>query len=337
MRDVARYAGVSVGTVSSTLSGRQPVAEDTRQRVLDAVGELGYQPNILAKSLALQRTYTIGVIAYGVGYYGPSQIVAGAEEAAKEAGYFVFLSSIEADALAIGEHVQRLQGWQVDGVIVAVPETTDNGKLALPQSPNGRALPILFTDFSPRPGCLSVFMDQEKGSYLATAHLIGLGHRTVGTITGPLHYRGTQDRLTGWRKALGQSGIAPPDAWIDVGTWSANSGYRGAHALLERVPQLTAIFAHNDQMALGAIHAITERGLRVPRDVAVVGFDNMPEAAHFIPPLTTVHQDVRELGRLAVRTLITHIEDGDKPPTHLSLAPTLVVRESCGGADAGTR
>jgi DNA-binding LacI/PurR family transcriptional regulator len=326
IKEVARQARVSVGTVSCALSGKQPVAKDTRRRVLLAVEKLGYMPNHIARSLATQRTYTLGVVAYGVGYYGPSQIIAGAEEEAKQQGYFVFLSSLEKDTAAVGEHVRRLQGWQVDGIVVVVLEAR-NDLTFLDASPS---LPIVFTDLKPRPGRICVFVDQVQGAFLATRHLLALGHRRIGTITGPLTYRGSEDRLVGWRRACREAGVEPLDAWVEIGDWSPDSGYRGANALLNRLPDLDALFAQNDEMAFGAIHALSERGLSIPEDVAVVGFDDVPASAHSIPPLTTVHQDVRELGRLAVRTLVAHIEDGDKPPTHLSLVPTLVVRASCG-------
>lgn len=335
--DVAGRAGVSPGTVSNVLTGKRPVAEATRQRVQRAVEELGYQPNLLARSLVNRSSHTLGVVVYGLEYYGPSRTLVGIERQAAELGYSLLLDLLHApDSQNVDAVLTEFTARRVDGIIWAVHEVGDNHGWI--DERRLRTLPpMVFLTMERRPGASIVATDNRAGACIATHHLIEAGCRKIGIITGPLSWWEARERLAGWRSALEAASLEASPELVAEADWTAATGEAAFQALLARRPDVDAIFACNDQMALGALRCCHAIGRPVPDALSIVGFDNIPESAFFWPALTTVRQHLAELGRLAVNELHRQIElrlhGGEivQPTLHL-LQPELVVRESSGGA-----
>lgn len=330
--DVAKRAHVSIGTVSNVLTGKRPVSLATRERVLRAVDELGYQPNLLARSLVNRSSNTLGVVAYGLEYYGPSRTLVGIEQQAAALGYSVLLNLLHhPDGQDVDAVLADLTARRVDGVIWAVHEVGDNH--AWIDEARLRSLPpMIFLTMEQRPGTAIVATDNRAGARLATQHLIDVRRRTVGILTGPTSWWEARERVAGWRSALEDATLEASSELVAEAEWTAASGEAALKALLVRRPDVDAIFACNDQMALGVLHCCLASGRRVPDELAIVGFDNTPESAFFWPPLTTVRQHLAELGRVAVNELHGQIEARQQgtlpaPTTHL-LQPELIVRAS---------
>ena len=328
---VAREAGVSTQTVSRVINNRPDVSPHTRERVEGVVARLGYQPNAIARSLIRRRSQTLGVVATGLEYFGSTRTLAGIERAANRLGLSLLLCLLPEPATDNGERVMRsLLARQVDGIIWAVPEIGDNRawlRATVPQL----GVPVVFLSMAPRDGLPVLTMDNRGGGQLAVAHLLAQGYQKIGLITGPDDWWEARERQAGWQAALALAG-RPAEAHQRVaGDWSASSGERGLHQLLAQYPELDAVFASNDQMALGLLQAARRLGRRVPDDLAVVGFDDIPEAAYFFPPLTAIRQGLTELGAQAVLAITHHIdaadEDGPRPKPH-ALEPELIVRAS---------
>ncbi len=336
VKDVARQAQVSPGTVSNTLTGKRPVSSAARSRVLQAVEELGYHPNVLARSLVNRRSETIAVVTSGIEYFGPSRTLAGIEQEAGALGYSLLLelipSSDEAQAqLTLANIVAR----QVDGIIWAVPEIGANRAWVLPERLH-KLPPIIFLSMARTNGVSLIAVDNRAGARLATQHLIDLGRHTIGFVGGPPDWWESRERRAGWEEVLRQAGLPCARTLAEDGDWSAASGERGFGCLRARQPNIDAVFAANDQMALGVLRAAHLAGCRVPEDLAVVGFDDIPESAFFWPPLTTVHQHLAAAGRLAVtelqRLIVARLAGAPAgEPSDITLQPELVVRESSTG------
>ena len=332
IRDVASAAGVSRQTVSRVLNEKPDVARETRRRVLEVIEELEYRPSSIARSLTQGRSCTLGVVSYGVQYFGPSHTLAGIESLANEMGYTLHLSLVRQPSESGIQILHDMLSYHVDGVIWAVSEIGNNRDWAEREICQ-LSVPVVFLDMRPCPDLPVVNIDNRKGGAIATEHLLEQGYRRIGLITGPLDWWSAQQRRSGWQDALEAAGLAVEEDLVVEGTWSAASGERGLRRLLEQRPDMDALFACNDQMALGALKALRELGRRVPEDLAVVGFDDAPEAAFFWPPLTTVRQDLNELGRRAVRELTRMIEarqeeQEDIEPQTIMLEPELIVRQS---------
>jgi DNA-binding LacI/PurR family transcriptional regulator len=325
MADVARLAGVSQQTVSRVLNDSPHVRPDTRQRVLEAIRKLEYRPNRLARALVTGRSRTLGVLSFDTTLYGPASTLFAIERAAHDAGYFVSIASLRSlDAESVRSAVERLREQGVDGVLVIAPqESAARGLLQIPSD-----IPVVATEAGPPDAVPLVAVDQVAGARLATEHLLALGHRTVWHVAGPADWLEAQDRVRGWREALAAAGmVAPPPL---PGDWSARSGY----AVGQLLGPATAVFAGNDQMALGVLRALHELGRRIPEDISVVGFDDIPEAAYFTPPLTTVRQRFDEIGRRALRLLLELLEGGSRRAGE-TVAPELVVRASSAAVSRG--
>jgi DNA-binding LacI/PurR family transcriptional regulator len=318
MADVARLAGVSQQTVSRVLNDSPHVRPATRERVLDAIGKLGYRPNRLARALVTGRSRTLGVLSFDTTLYGPASTLFAIERAAHEAGYFVSIASLRApDAGSLRGGVERLLESGVEGVMVIAPqESAARGLLELPAD-----VPVVATEAAPAGDVPLVAVDQRGGARLATEHLLALGHETVWHVAGPDGWLEAADRVRGWRAALQAAGAPVPPPL--TGDWSARSGYAAGRGLANA----TAVFAANDQMALGVLRALYELGRRVPDDISVVGFDDIPEAAYFSPPLTTVRQRFDEIGARALRLLLARIENG-AGRTGEAVRPELIIRAS---------
>jgi DNA-binding LacI/PurR family transcriptional regulator len=324
MSDVARLAGVSHQTVSRVINDSRHVRAETRERVELAMRQLEYRPNSVARALVTGRSQTLGVVSFDTTLYGPASTLYGIERAAHEAGYFITIASLEAlDRPAVLDAIERLRVQGVDGILVIAPQ--EGGTRALMQAPAG--VPLVALEAGPRDVVPLASVDQVAGARLATEHLLSLGHRAVWHLAGPTGWPEAEDRVRGWRGALEAAG-APVPAPLR-GDWSARAGYELAQRLLDDAG-VTAIFVANDQMSLGALRALHEAGRRVPGDVSLVGFDDIPEAPYFIPPLTTVRQDFDEMGRSGLRLLLDAIEAPDGAPAHVEVLPELVVRASSG-------
>lgn len=320
LKDVAAVAGVSHQTVSRVLNTPARVRGETRTRVLTAIEELGYRPNSAARALVTGRSRRLGVVISNGTLYGPSSVLHGVEQAAREANFFMSAVSLRAPTWpALREAVGHLADQGVEGVVLTTP-LPGTGLLGTMGQ-----VPVVSVERDTGGVGARIDNDQFGGATAATAHLLGLGHRTVWHLAGPADWGAATDRLAGWRAALAAAGaVAPPPL---TGDWSARSGFE-AGQMLAADPRVSAVFAGNDQMAIGLLRALQERGRRVPADVSVVGFDDIPEAAYLSPPLTTVRQDFTELGRRCLRLLIAQIESGPDTGEQLLLSTELVVRSS---------
>ncbi|MGI8714367.1 MAG: LacI family DNA-binding transcriptional regulator [Solirubrobacteraceae bacterium] len=331
MADVGRRAGVSHQTVSRVINGSRHVSPATRGRVLEAMRELGYRPNSAARALVTGRSRTLGVVSFDTTLYGPASTLFGIERAAHQAGYFIIIASLRAlDRASVAEAVDRLRVQGVEGIMVIVSERGAARALLEVRID----VPLVAVEAGPESGVPVVAVDQRLGATMATRHLLDLGHTTVHHVTGPPESLEAQLRADGWRATLQDAGIEPPAALI--GDWSARAGYH-VGARLARDRWVTAVFVGNDQMALGLLRAMHEAGRQIPEEISVVGFDDIPEAPYFTPPLTTVRQDFGEVGSRSLRALvdaITSLSSGGPYPSGSLVAPELVVRASTSAAGA---
>jgi DNA-binding LacI/PurR family transcriptional regulator len=322
MADVAKLAGVSLQTVSRVINDSPHVRADTRERVQDAMRKLEYRPNPVARALVTGRSRTLGVVSFDTTLYGPASTLFGIERAAHEADYFVSIVSLRSlTRSSVVSAVERLRDQGVDGILVIAPQ--DSATQALLHLPED--VPVVAAEAGPDDSVPVVAVDQVAGAKLATAHLLEFGHRTVWHISGPPDWLEAQDRVNGWRTTLDAAGApAPP---VLIGDWSARSGHELGRELAAN-PEVTAVFVANDQMALGLLRALHEAGRRIPGDISVVGFDDIPEAAYFTPPLTTVRQNFNEMGRRSLLRLLEQIESGVREPQRETVPPELIVRAS---------
>jgi DNA-binding LacI/PurR family transcriptional regulator len=322
MADVARAAGVSHQTVSRVINGADSVRPETRERVLQAMRELDYRPNSLARALVTGRSWTLGVVSFDTTLYGPASTLFGIERAAHAQGYLVSIVSVTSlDRDSVLAAVEQLRGQGVDGILIITPqEAAVEAVLHIP-----RDMPVVAVEAGPEEAVPVVTVDQVAGAAAATRHLLELGHRTVWHIAGPSDWLEANQRIEGWMTALEEAGAdAPP---VLSGDWSARSGYELGQRLAT-VQDVTAIFAANDQMALGILRALYESGREVPRDLSIVGFDDIPEAQFFTPPLTTVRQDFNEVGRQGLMLLLDEIGASTRSSSRVIVQPKLEIRDS---------
>ncbi|MFC3898346.1 LacI family DNA-binding transcriptional regulator [Lentzea rhizosphaerae] len=322
MTDVARLAGVSHQTVSRVLNDHPNVREQTRLRVRAAIKELGYRPNRAARALVTGKTYLIGVVAQNSTLYGPASLLSAFEEAAGEAGFGVSVGRVKVlDRDSIAAAVERHRDQRVAGIVVIAPNSSAADALA--DVPAG--LPLVTVDGDPDRSTPLVTVDQASGAYDATEHLLNAGHDTVWHVSGPTDWFDAAGRVQGWRRALEAAGKEVPP--VMAADWSAASGYK-AGQMLARMPEVTAVFCSNDHLALGVLRAMHERDRRVPHDVSVVGFDDVPEAAYFIPPLTTVRPDFAAVARETLGLLLEQVSEGESAQPRRTIKPVLVARDS---------
>lgn len=333
MADVGRLAGVSHQTVSRVINGSRHVSPATRERVLAAMAQLDYRPNSIARALATGRTHTIGVVSFDTTLYGPASTVFGIERAAHRAGYFIVIASMRTlDRTTMTEAIERLRVHAVEGILVIVSDA--EAAAALPEIVT--EVPLVAVLAGPEAALPVVSLDQRAGARLAVRHLLELGHPTVHHVTGPPGSLESRERLAGWRAALRDAGAPVPEPLI--GDWGARSGYHAGRRMA-RDPEVSAVFVANDQMALGLLRAMHESDRRMPDDVSVVGFDDIPEAPYFTPALTTVRQDFGELGSRSLAALVSAIEDGVDAAQIAAdplVEPELVIRGSTAGHRSGT-
>lgn len=326
INDVARKAGVSYQTVSRVINNHPSVKEATRKRVTEAIRSLKYQPSSVARSLVMQRSNLIGVVSFGTLHFGPSQMLSNIEQAARARGYHLSIASITAltkDELESATDTLRRQ--RVEGILIIAPllgAETDFLKEITP------VIPMVLIDADQSAGLPLSSIDQLAGGRLGAEHLLGLGHRRIAFICGPQPWNDAKLRRQGWLDVLRQARLRP--VAYTYGDWSARSGYKAAQALLKTKKPFTGLLVANDQMALGALRAFREAGLRVPEDISLVGFDNIPESEYFDPPLTTILQDFPSLGQTSLNQLLSLIETPGTAPTIQVIPPKLVIRASTG-------
>ncbi len=324
IRDVAKAAGVSHQTVSRVLNDHPSIREATKERVLQVMEQLQYRPNRAARTLVTSKSRTIGILAAtSASHYGPASSIGAIQDAAREAGYYVSTANMHnTETSGIQDALNHLVSQSVEGIVVIAPQkrvfdVISELQVSVPY--------VTMQSSSDSPHTVSV--DQRGGARLATRHLIERGHRMIYHLAGPQDWIEAEERMAGFLEEMSAQDI-PTTAPI-LGDWSADFGYRAGRELL-RFRDFTAIFSSNDQMALGLIHAIRDAGLDCPRDVSIVGFDDIPEAAHFWPPLTTVRQDFTELGRRCVAQLLGNISEPEVVNIE-GITAELVVRGSTAG------
>lgn len=323
MYDVARLAGVSHQTVSRVINGHANVTASTRSRVEAAIAELGYRRNSAARTLVTRHSNTIGVITGVSVEWGPSMALIGVEQAARDGGFYVSVAGLGTiEPGGVREVIGHFADQGVEGVVVIAPEAA----MAHMAEPFVTDVPVVMVaaGAEPAPGVQVTAIDQRQGARLATAHLADLGHTSIGHVAGPEPWFDAIERVNGWRQELRSRRLRLGP--LMRGDWTAESGYRIGGQLLRRDPPPTAVFVANDLMAIGFIRAMFEAGVRVPEDISVVGFDDIPGVSHIVPSLTTVRQDIIRLGRQCIDMLLARLNGVD---TEFPLVPSeLVVRDS---------
>ncbi|MEJ5943758.1 LacI family DNA-binding transcriptional regulator [Pseudokineococcus basanitobsidens] len=330
MTDVAAVAGVSQKTVSRVVNGSSQVRPEVRLRVQQAIDQLGYRPNGAARALVTSRTHVIGVVGLGSALYGVAQHVMGIERAARAAGYgVVVVSTEEGDGDEVTEGVERVLALGAEGVVLVEPLFDASRHLARYA---GTPLVTATQAVGEEQRVATVDVDQEQGVDLAVDHLVALGHRRIGHLAGPSTWRSGLVREQAWRRALERHGLPVPAPVR--GDWSPRSGYHGMRELLAG-ERPTAVLAGNDHMAVGAMRALAEAGLRVPQDVSLVGFDDVPEAEYLPVPLTTVRQDFALVAERSVASVVELVERGGDGSRRVSVPVTFHPRASTGPAPVG--
>jgi len=321
IRDVARLAGVSHQTVSRVLNDHPSIRPETKKRVQDAIAVLDYRPNLAARALVTSRSRTIGILSATIGEFGPTSSIASIEDAARAEGYAVTTVNLPATTPeAIGDAIRQLGREQVSGIVALAPQVRVFNVL------RGMAVGVPFVSLQTASGSdgFSLSADQVAGARAVTEHLIALGHTDVVHLAGPQDWIEAESRMRGYLDALRDADLStlPPIR----GDWTADFGYFAGVELARR-RDFTAVFAANDLMAIGLMHGFRDQGVDVPGQVSVVGFDDIPVAAHVWPPLTTVHQDFPALGQRAVQILLAEIR-GEQVPEFVPVTPQLRVRSS---------
>ena len=321
IRDVARVAGVSYQTVSRVLNDSPNIRPETAERVRAAIEELGYRPNQAARALVTSRSRTIGVLSAQTAHYGPATSIQAIETAAREAGYRLSITNISSSEYAsIKSGLDYLMSQAVEALIVIAPQVRVFEAINDLQV----GVPFVTLEATGLNTAHSLWVDQVQGARMATRHLIDLGHTEIMHISGPQDWIEAEARMQGFLRELGDADLRTRAPIL--GDWTPAFGYYAGLELL-RYRDFTAVFAGNDQMALGFMHACREMGLSVPGDISIVGFDDIPESAHYAPPLTTVRQDFAEIGRRAVGLVLGELR-GESELSHDPVQPQLIVRES---------
>lgn len=328
IKDVAKYAGVSTTTVSHVINKTRFVAEDTTKAVWDAIKALNYSPSAVARSLKINTTKSIGMIITTSESPFFAEIVLAVEEYCYRKGYSLFLCNTQNELEKIQNHLDMMIKKRVDGILVMCSEYTNNS-FDVFENTN---IPMVIMDWGMSDKRSDIILDHGfDGGYLATKHLIENGHRDISVITGNRNKEISKTRLEGFKKALSDAKLPLHEEWILEGDFEPEGGYECMNNLLKSGQKLpTAVFCFNDVMALGAISAITEKGLRVPQDISVIGYDNIHSSRFYAPPLTTMHQSKSRLGCAALELLLERIENNEKAkePQILEFFPELVKRSS---------
>lgn len=327
IKDVAKLAGVSTTTVSHVINKTRFVAEETSKAVWDAVNQLNYSPSAVARSLKVNTTKSIGMIITTSEAPYFAEIVLAVEEHCYRQGYSLFLCNTHNELDKIQNHLDMLIKKRVDGILVMCSEYTKNSLELF----TGVNTPMVVMDWGRTNSNTDRFLDNSfNGGYLATRYLIENGHTDIAIISGNLEKTTAKARFDGFVKAMNEAKLLVRQEWIAEGDFEPEGGYECMNNLLRLEKLPTAVFCCNDMMALGAMSAIGEKGLSVPQDISVIGYDNIHSSRFFSPPLTTVHQSKSRLGSMALEILLERIQESDKPhlPQEIELHPELVVRNS---------
>lgn len=332
IRQVARAAGVSTQTVSRVINDRPDVSSETRVRVQRIIQDLDYQPSALARSLIQQRSFTLGVVTAGLKFIGPSRTLNGITRKAEELGYALLLEELPRfEVENVKPILQSLLARHVDGIVWAAPQVGDNHRW-VDEALTGVPVPIAFLVTQPRPGILTVCVDNYSGAVAAVEHLLAQGRRRVAHVSGPIEWLEARQRKQAWQETLEKAGLRADDRKCAEGNWSSWSGEEAFLQLLQTYPEMDAVFVGNDQMALAVLRVAHRRGIKIPEDLAVVGFDNIVESAFFSPALTTINQNQDELGCEGVQGVVNRIEAAKRgeeiAPRDVLLPTELIVRES---------
>jgi LacI family transcriptional regulator len=323
--DVAEASGVSYGTVSRVINNDPHVRAATRARVMDSIQQLGYVINRQAQSLARGQTHVIGVLVpdLGTGYIG--EIIRGIDAELDHAGYDLMLFTTHRRAAKEANYVASLVQGVVEGLLLVLPRNPTDylGVLSTRKFPH-----VLIDHQGVDTNSPAVGATNWQGGFVATEYLISLGHRRIGFITGSMDLGCAQDRLEGYRAALRAQHLPEAAELIYVGDFFQNSGFAATCALLDLPEPPTAILASNDVMAMGAMDAIRHRGLRIPGDISIIGFDNIPQSAMVFPALTTIQQPLEQMGRISTQVLLEMLANPEKNFTRIELPTELVVRNS---------
>jgi LacI family transcriptional regulator len=327
MREVAGRAGVSKATVSHVINGTRFVEPQTEARVRQAIHELGYRPNLLARSLRRQETRMFGLLAPNIANPFWADLAHAVERAGYAEGYSVILGNSNWSAAQECDLVQKMLAQQIDGIILA----SINLELAILDEIVATSVPVVLMNnlLLAQRQVSAVLVDNYRGGVLAGAYLVSLGHQRIGCVAAPPDSGLAVERVAGLRSALADAGIDLPDSAIFTGDFEHGSGEAAVQTLLEHHPDLTAIFAANDHMALGVIKGLRRVGRRIPDDISVIGFDNISFCTIVSPELTTIAQPIIEVGQRVIQLLIMHIHEPTAPPEVVVLQPTLIIRESC--------
>lgn len=326
--DVARLAGVSTATVSRVLNHNAPVAMTTRQRVEQAIEALGYEPNNLGRNMRIRRLHLVGLVVSDIENPFFTSVTRGIEDEARSAGYGTILCNSDEDSDKEAQYLTTLRAERVPGVIVAPvglrhPDLERYTRPGLALVTIGRRVPGLMADF--------VATNNALGSEAAAIHLVvDHGYTTIGIVGGPAGLSSAAERTDGFQSTLKRLNVSSREEWAVAGDMRETSGYAAASQILNGPNRPRALYVVNNLMTVGALRAAREAGLRVPDDLALIGFDDVPWAPYLDPPLTVVSQPTREIGRQATRLLLDRLENQDRDPEIRRLDPELVIRKSCG-------
>ncbi|HXN92454.1 MAG TPA: LacI family DNA-binding transcriptional regulator [Candidatus Sulfotelmatobacter sp.] len=329
VKDVAAQSGVSFQTTSKVLNGGGSVSEVTRARILQVASDLGYVPNLQARSLVMQRTLTIGLIAGDFSDPNLSRFISGAEQEARRQGYSVLITSVEREGSGTEYALPAMMERRVDGILLAAPQMEEDLALAHVLD---RTLPVVSLYHVPGEGVATVSSDDEQIGLLGTRHLVRKGHRAIAMIIGPRGRQATQRRLHGYRRALEEAGLAFAEDLVEEGRGEIAGAQAATIRLFEQSLGITAIFAQSDIMGIGVLSALHRLGKPIPDSCAVVGCDDIDMAAYTEPPLTTFHVPLYETGAEAMRLVLNMIATGSVTPRHVLLPAHLIARASSGGA-----
>jgi len=331
IKDVARLAGVSYTTVSHVINGTRRVSDLARQRVLQAISDSGYVPSAAARALRGAKARILGVLVPNISNPFCAELVLGLEQTARAAGYSLLLCSTEPDAADVEIQIDNLMARRVDGLVVVAgvfdrPRTAQVLRHAVARS----RLPLLLLDRSPAElRCDTLLAHHREAGREATRHLLALGHRRIACLSGPANLAISQDRVAGWRDALAEAGVQPEPGWLVEGDFSLEAGYRQGLAWLQQ-GGVTAIFASNDLMALGALRAAAQLGVPVPGRLSVIGIDGIDIGRYTHPALTTLGASLRQVGQEAGEMLLHRIHHPEGPPQKRWRTLGLLLRESTG-------
>ena len=324
MLDVAARSEVSHQTVSRVLNNHINVSKNTRAKVLIAMSDLGYVPNLAARALSNGKTTTLGVLSYGSTLFGPASMLHAVQSAAREVGYAVILATTKGiDELAITNGVRELLQSGVDGIILITPMT----KGALLGNEIFTGIPYVIVEGEGLEGIPSVNVDQFIGALKAVEHLINLGHKNIAHISGPITWYEATKRRDGWKKAIKNANLNR--GLLVYGDWSPISGYKAIKKIVSE-GSATAVFVANDAMALGVLKALNELEVRVPQDISIISFDDIPEAEFLIPSLTSIRQDFETVGKLSLELLMDVISKKERNSYQIAIQPELIIRNSTG-------